>query len=346
MTSIRRLVSTVDHWQRRTPTIAVPFGVVKKFGDDGVNQLVVGLGWYGFVAIYPLLLAVVATFGFIGAASLGHGIVNTLHQFPVVGEQFNPAEGSNSLHGSTVGLVVGLFGLVYGAQGVTQVAQEAMGRVWNVPGLDLPGFLPRLARSLLALVLIGGSFLVNAAVATVATGSGHPMWLRVLVIAAMLVMNSVLYLATFRTLTPRSIATRALVPGALVGGSGFTLLITVGSGLVQHQVRHSSATYGQFGVVIGLVGFLFLLAKISLYGAELNPVLDRHLWPRSLVTSDPTVADDLVLHDIAHAARRRKDQRIRVTFDDDPDRTDDGAGSMGPDTPGGPDGATTPGSAR
>ena len=82
-----------------------------------MNQLVVGLGWYGFVAIYPLLLVVITVFGFIGAASLGHGLVSTLHQFPVVGSQFNPSHGSDSLHGSVFGLVIGLLGLIYGAAG-------------------------------------------------------------------------------------------------------------------------------------------------------------------------------------------------------------------------------------
>ena len=99
-----------------------------------------------------------------------------------------------------------------------------------------------------------------------------------------------------------------------MGSIGFSLLITVGANLVQHQIRHSSATYGQFGIVIGLVGFLFLLAKISLYGAELNPVLARHLWPRALVSTDPTQADDQVLRDITHQNLRRTDQRIGVGF--------------------------------
>ena len=68
---------------------------------------------------------------------------------------------------------------------------------------------------------------------------------------------------------------------------GFTLLITVGAGLVQHQLKHSSATYGQFAAVIGLVAFLLLLAKLTLYGAELNPVLARRLWPRALPPVPP-----------------------------------------------------------
>ncbi len=101
-------------------------------------------------------------------------------------------------------------------------------------------------------------------------------------------------------MTTGGIGTGDLFPGATVASLGFTLLITVGSGLIQHQLRHSSATYGQFSVVIGLVGFLFLLAKITLYAAELNPVLARHIWPRSILDDNPTEADNEVLRALTH----------------------------------------------
>lgn len=311
---VQSLLVVVDRWQRKSGPFGLVYGVIRKSGDDRVNQLVVTLGWYGFVAIYPLLLVVVTVFGFIGAANLGHGVVSTLHQFPVVGSQFNPERGSSSLHGSVLGLVVGIIGLVYGAQGVTQTAQQAMAQVWNVPELELPGFAPRLARSLVGLVTIGGAFVINAGVASLAADKGLGWGIRLLILVVLLLINMVLYVAAFRALTPGSIGTRELLPGAAVGSIGFSLLITVGANLVQHQIRHSSATYGQFGVVIGLVGFLFLLAKISLYGAELNPVLARHLWPRALVSTDPTQADDQVLRDITHQNLRRTDQRIGVGF--------------------------------
>jgi uncharacterized BrkB/YihY/UPF0761 family membrane protein len=311
---VNRWMGAADGWQRSHRFTAVTYGVTKKFGDDGANQFVVGLGWYGFVAIYPLLLVVITVFGFIGAASLGHHFVSTLHEFPVVGTQFNPERGSSTLHGSTVGLVVGLIGLLYGAQGVTQTAQQAMVKVWNIPQVGVPGFLPRLARSFAGLATIGGAFVLNAATATFATSSGVGYLVRIPVLMGMAAMNIVLYLVAFRVLTPADIATRALSPGAAVAAIGFTFLITLGSGLVQHQVKNSSATYGQFGIVIGLVGFLFLLAKISLYGAELNPVLARRLWPRGLQSGNPTEADDQVLHDITHENLRRPDQRIGVGF--------------------------------
>ena len=319
MTPVDSILETGDRWQRSHRVTAVTFGVVKKFGDDDVNQYVVGLGWYGFVAIYPLLLVAVTILGFVGAASLGHRLIATLHEFPVVGAQFNPAHDSSSLHGSTVGLIVGLSVLAYGATGVTQTAQQAMVRVWNIPQLEVPGFAARLLRSVLGLVVIGGTFVVNAALATVATSGARPPELRVALLIGMVLANCGLYLVVFRVLTPSSVGTRSLVPGASLAATGFTILITVGSGLVQHQIRNSSATYGQFGIVIGLVAFLFLLAKISLYGAELNPVLCRRLWPRSLQSSRPTPADDQVLRAVTKQQRRREDQHIGVGFGESAD---------------------------
>src|SRR3954451_22175128 len=125
MKAVKRFVQELDWWQRRTPPVGIGYAVIRKFGDDDANLWVVALGWYGFTAIYPLLLIVVTIFGFIGVASLGHGVVTTLHQFPVIGTEFNPAHGSSNLHGSVVGLVVGVVGLLYGAQGVTQTAEQA-----------------------------------------------------------------------------------------------------------------------------------------------------------------------------------------------------------------------------
>jgi hypothetical protein len=139
---------------------------------------------------------------------------------------------------------------------------------------------------------------------------------RVPVIAGLLIANSGLYLAAFRILTPRDIATRPLLPAAITGAVAFPFLTTIGTGLIVHQLKHSTATYGALASVIGVVAYLLILAKTSMYAAELNPVLDRRLWPRALPTCDPTDADNQVLHDLAHEERRRKDQRVGVGFGD------------------------------
>ncbi len=307
-------MAALDGWQRRVRWAGVPYAVVKKFGDDNANLYVLALAWYGFTAIFPLLLVVVTVLGFIGQESLGTGVLDTLHKFPVLGSSFNP-QNPNSLHGSTVGLVVGLLGLIYGAQGVTQSAQQAMATVWNVPQTKVTGFLPRLGRSLAGLAVIGGSFLVNALLSTYATGGTSNYAIRVPALAGLLIINCGLYYAAFTVLTPKVVGPRGLFPGAILGGIAFTALFTLGTGLLTHQLKNASGTYGTFGGVIGIVAILLLLAKLSIYGAELNPVLSRSLYPRALpMGGEPTDADRQVLIDLARAQQRREDQVIGVGF--------------------------------
>ena len=313
----RKVMGAVDGFQRRIRWVGVPYAVQKKFGDDNANLVAVALAWYGFTAIFPLLLVVVTLFGFIGRASIGTGLVNTLHEFPVIGSSFNP-QSSTSLHGSTIGLIIGLLGLIYGAQGVTQTAQLAMATVWNIPQDQRTGFLPRLGRSIAGLITIGGAFLINAFVSGYLTGGTSDYAIRIPIIAGLLVVNAALYFATFALLTAKVIGPRGLLPGAVVGGVAFTALITVGAGLVTHQLKHTSETYGTFGTVIGIVAFLLLLAKLSLYAAELNPVLSRNLYPRALpLGGEPTEADLRVLSQLVHQEKRREDQAIGVGFGDD-----------------------------
>jgi membrane protein len=132
------------------------------------------------------------------------------------------------------------------------------------------------------------------------------------------VINVLLYFASFTVLTPKVIGQRGLLPGAIMGAVGFTALITVGTGLMTHQLKNASSTYGAFGSVIGIVAFLLLLAKLTMYAAELGPVLSRKLYPRALpLGGEPTEADRRVLADEVHAQRSRSDQAIGVGFGDD-----------------------------
>jgi uncharacterized BrkB/YihY/UPF0761 family membrane protein len=317
---LRNVAGAVDRWQRRTSWAGVPYAVMKKFGDDNANLVVVALAWYGFTAIFPLLLVMMTLLADIGARSLGTGILNTLHEFPVIGTSFNPSNPS-ALHGSAVGLIVGLIGLVYGAQGVTQTAQQAMATVWHIPQTQRTGFLPRLGRSLAGLVTIGGAFIVNAFVTSYATGGTTNYAIRIAVLVGLLMLNVLLYFATFTLLTAKAIGPRGLLPGAILGAVAFTALITVGTGLMTHQLKNASSTYGAFGSVIGIVALLLLLAKLSMYAAELNPVLSRRLYPRALpLGGEPTAADQHVLASLAYAEQRREDEVIGVGFGDDAGR--------------------------
>jgi len=312
---IERVIRRIDAWQQRTPGVSLVFGVFKKFGDDRGSSLAVMLAYYGFMALFPLLLVLTTILGFIGNRRLENSVVGTtLSQFPVYGQQI----GHNAAHplaGSAVGLTLGLLGLLYGSLGAAQAGQHAMAQIWNVPGAIRPGFFQRLGSSLLFFLAVGAAMVVSAVVSGAVTASGHGLALRLLAIVTEAGLNVGLYLAVFRLLTPRHVPLRDLWVGAIVGGIGYSILLTLGTGLVQHQLRHAQAVYGQYAFVLGLMSWLYLVSTLTLYAAEINVVLVRHLWPRSIVQPPLTSADQRVLADLARQEERRPEETVHVHFE-------------------------------
>ena len=102
--------------------------------------------------------------------------------------------------------------------------------------------------------------------------------------------------------------------GAAVAGVLFTLLQAVGGYLVGHNLKHAQQLYGFFAIVLGLMSWLFLSAQVTLYGAEVNVVRARRLWPRSILQPPLTEADQRALIDLAKQEERRPEQAINVQF--------------------------------
>jgi uncharacterized BrkB/YihY/UPF0761 family membrane protein len=127
-------------------------------------------------------------------------------------------------------------------------------------------------------------------------------------------VNIATYFGAFRVLTAKAVPSRHLVPGAVVGGIAWTILQAVGGYLIGHDLKNDSTTYGTFGVVLGLVAFIYLGSQITIYAAELNAVLARHLWPRGLVQPPLTEADHRSLALQATQNRRRPEQQVSVDF--------------------------------
>ena len=53
---LRKVMGAVDRWQRRTPWAGVPYAVMKKFGDDNANLVVVALALYSHCS-FPVVRA-------------------------------------------------------------------------------------------------------------------------------------------------------------------------------------------------------------------------------------------------------------------------------------------------
>jgi YihY family inner membrane protein len=309
------LVRRLDRWQQSHPPTAFVFGVIKKFGDDRGGVLVALFAYYAFVALFPLLLLLVTVLAFFVNRNpdVAQSVLDSaLRDFPIIGEQI----GSNihSLKASGLGLFIGIAGLLWGGLGLAQQGQYSMAQVWNIPGVERPGFVPRLLRSVGLLAVLGGGVAASSILTGLASSSG--LLGATISFVGSLLVNVAIFGLGFRVLTPTSVPTRDLRVGAVLAGVGWTALQTGGGLLVAHQLRNSSEVYGLFSVVLGLLSFLALAGTIIIYSAEVNVVKARHLWPRSLVQPPLTPGDRQVLADIAQQEERRPEQRVDVAFDE------------------------------
>jgi hypothetical protein len=169
-------------------------------------------------------------------------------------------------------------------------------------------------------------------------GSFGRFILVVLAQVAAAAVNVGMYLAAFRVLTPKGVPTRRLLPGSVVGGISWTVLQILGTYLV-HHFMHSASAYGVFATVLALLAWINLAVQMTVYSAEINVVLTRRMWPRSLVQPPLTEADRASMALQALQNQRREEQHIEVSFHDRgpgvdaPDRTPQTPAEIAPPAP-------------
>jgi uncharacterized BrkB/YihY/UPF0761 family membrane protein len=163
------------------------------------------------------------------------------------------------------------------------------------------------------LVSLGLLFVVAVGVTGLVTTIGGP-GVKVAGYVISLLVNFALYVASFRFLTAASIPTRCLWLGAGVAALFFSILQYVGT-IYIHHVTHATNAYGVFATVIGLLVWLHLLAQMTLYAAEINVVVVRKLWPRSLLGPPEAPADQETLRALAKVEERHAEEQVEVQFD-------------------------------
>lgn len=321
MNVFEKVLRRFDAFQQHHSPLAIPVGVVKKYGDDNANVLVGSLAFTAFGAVFPLLLLLVTILGVVLSTNSGlyHDVMSSsLKQFPVIGQHL----GNNikAIHrNSAIGLIVGVLGLTWGSLGLAQNGIFTMEQVWNLPGTERPNYIKRLGRSLAFLAVLGVGTLVGTVLAAGSPTANGSLVLTVLGALASAVVNFGEYLFAFRVLTPSKVKLRQLVPGAVMGGVAWTVMQSLGGYIVGHYLKNDSAVYGLFAIVLGLFAWIYLITELTVYAAELNVVLARRLWPRALVQPPLTDADRRSLSAQAVQNRRRPEQRVDVSFEDELD---------------------------
>lgn len=321
---LARLKRTLNRVQQRRSWLAFPYGVMKKFGEDRAGEQAALLAYYGFFSIFPLLLFAVTVLGMVLRSNpdLQERILSSaLAQFPIIGDQIR--QNIQGLGRSGFGLAIGLGGALWGGLAGVKSLQNAMDHVWDIPVREQPGTPARIARGLMILAVFAVFVIASTALTGIGAGAEDVhLATRIASFLGSFALNVMLYLFIFKMLTVAAIGWNDVAPGAAFAGFAWTLVQSLGNYFVGTRLKNANALYGLFGMVIGLLSWLYLGGQITLLGAELNVVKKARAWPRSLDQEDLTEADKRILARHAKQEERVESEEIEVGFDGKTPRTE------------------------
>ncbi len=322
-----RMTERVDRYQRRHPGAGFPIAVFYKFLDDDGHFLAALITYYGFLALFPMLLLLATVLGLVlsGNPELQQQVLDSaLGEFPVIGPQLDTPE---RLGGGFTGVVVGGLVALYGALGLGQAMQHTMNIAWAVPRHSRPDPVTARGRSLLLLCTLGLAVLASTVLSALSSGAaayggGFRGGLHVLLTVVSVLVNAGVFVLGFRLTTARRLSVRQVAPGALTAAVAWQLLQSFGGVYVARVVAGASAVDAVFALVLGLIAFIYVAAVVLVLCVEINVVREERLHPRALLTPftddvELTPADQQVYAEAARAQRAVRPQRVDVSIEED-----------------------------
>ncbi len=304
------IVQKLDERQRRSTPLAVAIATFKKFSEDKSANLAAMIAFWGFFSVFPLLIVLVTCLAwFLPAGDKASVLGHVAKMLPIL----DPST-VGGLTGSWWVLVLGLATALWSGTGVVRTLQFAFDSVWEVPYHERPGLAKQTIRSLWVLATIGVGLVLTTLVSGFVVTSANGVHLGPIgrvggyVFAAALDVG--IFIAAFRLLTERAESTRDVLPGALLSGVAFFILQQLSALIISHYLQNAQSTYGHFATVITILWWFYIQSMITLLGAQLNVVLKKRFYPRSLVGAPDTSADHRVLEAYAEERTYHPEQSV------------------------------------
>ncbi|ACU69589.1 ribonuclease BN [Catenulispora acidiphila DSM 44928] len=286
MSRLRATTGRIDRFQQRHPVLAFPVAVFRELQVMKAGYLGAMLTFFAFISLFPLLLILTTVLGAVLRSNpqLQQDVLNSaLVDFPVIGEQLK-----NNIHDfgrSGVALLISIIVTVIGALGLANAAQYAMNLLWGVPEDRRPGFPQSWLRSLGIIGTMGLGVLSTTVMTALGEWAGGHVFtagLRAGLLAASFVLTALLFWLGMRAATAPEVAARDLRLAAILTTLFWQGLQYLGGFIAAHQLRHASTLYGVFGLVLGLLAWIYLQARLTLVAVASDVVRARRTWPRSL----------------------------------------------------------------
>lgn len=290
----QKLLRWLDLAQQKNRFFAFPFAVQKKYSDDEANYQAALIAFYGFLSLFPILIVLTAVAQKLSMDNfdLQNRILDGVGSyFPALGPSL--AESIQAPSKAGLALLIGLFLMVYGARGVADAVQHALNHAWGIPRYKRAGFPKNMLKSFG--ILFGGGFglLLASVISGVATAKDQTFGVRFGLSALSLVILYVVFWAVFTYGASTRHNTRTNLDGALFATIGLQILQLAGTYIINHQLKTQTGLNAQIAVILAVLLWLYIQARVLLYAIEINVVRYHRLHPRALRNDHPTHADQL-----------------------------------------------------
>lgn len=268
----------VQEWRARWHWFDHLLRTVQRYRVQHGDRLAGAVTYFAFLSFFPLIALAFAVVGYVVAirpdalATLTRAIDA---QLPGLAERIGIDRIAEARTGAGV---IGLLGLLYAGLGAVNALRDALRTIWMAPGPH-PGLLAGRLRDLVALLLIGVTLLLSVVVgglATQAAGTvlgwlglaGSPvqrLGLGAAGIAVGLAADLLVFTVVLGWLARPPQPWPVVLRGALLGAVAFGLLKQLATVVLAGTL--SNPVYGVWAVVAGLLLWINLSARITLYAA-------------------------------------------------------------------------------
>jgi membrane protein len=267
------IAARVARLRERYPFVDALAATMAKRKADNERRLAAEITYYAFFAVFPLLMVFVTIVDIVFSSKTSEQIVNSaLAEFPVIGTSL--ISSATTAEGRGVATVIAILAALWAGSHAFESFEHAIDVVWRGPAAPPKSFVRNRLRAFLLMAIIGASVLVITIVGAILSLIHFlPGVDRALTTVVTISLNTGVILLAFAVVTPGGPRWRAQLPGAIVGGLGWTMLQAVGALFFDYVVRGASDVYGVFAVVIGLLTWINIQVRFFLFAAELNSVL-------------------------------------------------------------------------
>jgi uncharacterized BrkB/YihY/UPF0761 family membrane protein len=256
----------LERERERRYLVALTFLIADHGRRTAASVLAGALAFRLFLTLLPLSLVLVVALGY--AKSAGGTPSAALEQFGIKGAVASTINHSASFSnpGRTAVLLLGLWGVFQGARTTVAALRAIHALAWGMPVIRWRHKAPA------AIVFLGAMVVVTAAagVATsvradagVALGFGASFGIAI--------VYGGMWLGASMLLPHRDgVAWTAFIPGAVLVGAGFAVLQVVTANWIGPKLDRESALYGSLGVSFVVLGWLYVVARLTVAAPLLN----------------------------------------------------------------------------